>query len=538
MRASQSFILGLLACIYGTAKISDSKEARIAASFVSVLLVLVTLFLRKWRKTNNSQTADGSSSQNIGHLPGPIASDPKSGNISDIKRAGSVHQYITAELSSNYGPIGSFHWGQLKVAYISSPTVISDAANQEQLCSLNRKPLPFYHGLQPLIGDNCIQFCNGNVYDFKMKTIFSPIYGAQSGKKVIDSDHKSIWKELIGKWLGIIDRDGVDSAETNQTIDIAPDLFESVTKSMMWTIFGSVPHDESEQTAKDIMSAFQHCFQRIEGGSFVHWDASKMEKERKNLRKKLIFSLHKMMDLKSSSSGSSSGNAGDSNECDLVSILQRNATLYPNRECIVNELIVILFGAHKLYHGLLALCQWIANHHAVQEEMVHEIKMVMNGDDEVERLETEFVAKMMELKQCRSVIVKALSEERYLMPWTARVCNTKDLKLQTTTLDGTAAEVTIPRGMPIILLSETMKDTEWNGCRGTIFGGLGDRGCPGAIWTERVMLLFMTLLLPKLRLSSNEPNEVHQEEHVTARGCPFKIVNGMQHPLRLKLTLR
>merc|ERR1719361_1491941 len=101
-------------------------------------------------------------------------------------------------------------------------------------------------------------------------------------------------------------------------------------------------------------------------------------------RDRLSNAIHKMLDLKANGGSTTSSNSEEEELDDLVSLMQRNNQLYPDRKCIANECISVLFGAHKMYHGLLLICDWMATHDGIQNEIVQEIKGKEEGGDLME----------------------------------------------------------------------------------------------------------------------------------------------------------
>jgi len=52
-------------------------------------------------------------------IPGAAPSDPVSGNLGDMAKAGSVHEYLI-ELHEKYGEIAGFWWGKEYAVSLSS----------------------------------------------------------------------------------------------------------------------------------------------------------------------------------------------------------------------------------------------------------------------------------------------------------------------------------------------------------------------------------------------------------------------------------
>ncbi|KAI0242261.1 hypothetical protein LSAT2_014279 [Lamellibrachia satsuma] len=87
-------------------------------------------------------------------VPGLDASDKHEGNLPDIQKAGSLHEFLMV-LHKNYGDIASFWFGQQHTVSIASPQLFKKHAKP-----FDRPPIIFQI-MKPCIGSNSIQFCNG-----------------------------------------------------------------------------------------------------------------------------------------------------------------------------------------------------------------------------------------------------------------------------------------------------------------------------------------------------------------------------------------
>ncbi|KAI0219611.1 Cytochrome P450 20A1 [Lamellibrachia satsuma] len=93
-------------------------------------------------------------SKKVTTVPGLDASDEFEGNLPDIQKAGSLHEFLTV-LHKNYGDIASFWFGHQLTVSIASPQLFKEHAKP-----FDRPPILFQM-FEPFIGSNSIQYCNG-----------------------------------------------------------------------------------------------------------------------------------------------------------------------------------------------------------------------------------------------------------------------------------------------------------------------------------------------------------------------------------------
>jgi len=86
--------------------------------------------------------------------PGPRKSDETLGNLIDMGKAGSLHEYCK-ELSEKFGPVFSFWWGTSRVVGIAHPEAM------RSLKKIFDRPPSLFMGFSPLTGKNSIQYANG-----------------------------------------------------------------------------------------------------------------------------------------------------------------------------------------------------------------------------------------------------------------------------------------------------------------------------------------------------------------------------------------
>lgn len=81
-------------------------------------------------------------------------STKEDGNLSDISRTGSLHEFLL-QLHEQYGPIAGFWFGQLYTVSIASPELFKQHAN------VFDRPPQLFKMFEPLIGARSVQYANG-----------------------------------------------------------------------------------------------------------------------------------------------------------------------------------------------------------------------------------------------------------------------------------------------------------------------------------------------------------------------------------------
>ncbi|XP_053373354.1 cytochrome P450 20A1-like [Mercenaria mercenaria] len=105
------------------------------------------------------------SSKNPSTIPGLDPVSKEDGNLGDIAKAGSLHEFLL-DLHKQFGPIASFWWGPRYVVSIANADLFKQHHN------VFDRPPELFELFEPLIGAKCIQYANGedgrarrNLYD-------------------------------------------------------------------------------------------------------------------------------------------------------------------------------------------------------------------------------------------------------------------------------------------------------------------------------------------------------------------------------------
>ncbi|XP_035663707.1 cytochrome P450 20A1-like [Branchiostoma floridae] len=159
-------------------------------------------------------------------IPGLEPSDPKDGNLGDIGRAGSLHEFLL-KLHAEYGDIASFWWGQQLVVSLGAPELWKQ---HERI--FDRPPLLF-KGFEPLIGAKSIQYANGLDGRTRRK-LYDPSFG-HNAMKYYYSIFQELGQEMAQKW---------ESMEGDQHIPLRAHTIDLTMKAITRCSFGDTFKDE------------------------------------------------------------------------------------------------------------------------------------------------------------------------------------------------------------------------------------------------------------------------------------------------------
>ena len=169
---------------------TDQLKKRLMMGLVSISAAIITYVI--YKRLNSVKDK----------LCGPAASNKEFGNLSDMSRAGSLHEYLQ-ELSAKYGPIGAFWWAKTRVAYITSQKVLLDEHNKQLLHNVSDRPPFLFDGFKPLLTEHSIQYQNGDEFQTKYHKVWITAYQKQMSSKMpimqkLAQRHVQKWSKLIG----------------------------------------------------------------------------------------------------------------------------------------------------------------------------------------------------------------------------------------------------------------------------------------------------------------------------------------------------
>ncbi|OWF40771.1 cytochrome P450 20A1-like [Mizuhopecten yessoensis] len=169
-------------------------------------------------------------------IPGLEPTTQEDGNVSDINRAGSLHEFLL-DLHKQFGSIVSFWIGKEYVVSIASPELFKEHQG------VFDRPPSLFKMFEPLIGPKSIQFANksdGRARRHLYDTAFS-----HDNTKRYYQTYQDVSDELAKKWSSLV---------KEEHVPLSVHMFAYSLKIALLTMFG-----ESFANDKDILE-FRRCY--------------------------------------------------------------------------------------------------------------------------------------------------------------------------------------------------------------------------------------------------------------------------------------
>ncbi|XP_076461690.1 cytochrome P450 20A1-like [Babylonia areolata] len=195
----------------------------VVAVGVSIVLVFLSLVSRILQLFNNGTPRST--------VPGMEPSDNQQGNLNDIEKAGSLHQFLMA-LHKEFGPIASFWWGKQQTVSIASPELF------KQHHHIFDRPVEQFRLFEPVFTRHAVQYANGSdgkqrrqAYDKVFKYSMLDIYYDKL---------QMFANEVVSTW---------EKAEADDHIPIGEHMFLYTVKAAVNGLFGDMFKDDKEALA-------------------------------------------------------------------------------------------------------------------------------------------------------------------------------------------------------------------------------------------------------------------------------------------------
>ncbi|XP_031573133.1 cytochrome P450 20A1-like [Actinia tenebrosa] len=359
-------------------------------------LIVILLSLFDFRKS-----AKGPS------IPGPGPSNPESGNLDDVKKAGSLHEYMVY-LHDTYGKIVGFWWGETYTVSVACPYLWKD------IQGIFDRPRELFKLFEPLIGKKSIQYKNGPK-GRQLRQVTDRSFSHEAVMNYYDCILETA-KEMEAKW---------ESLPKGEHIPLEKNMIYLAVKSMGLAGLGKTFRGDKE-SAKFI-EAYETCWQEMEAqlgtpppteGSDRH---EKFEEGRKIMRSTIkdVIKARKNMDQKT-------------DKLFIDSMIEYDQI---DQEELEDDILTFMIGGFHTTGNMMIWCfYYLALHPEVQEKVYQELIEVLGEEDIVP-------AAASQLKYCRQVIDETLRCS-ILAPWGARVQMDHDLQI---------GDHVVPKETPIMI---------------------------------------------------------------------------------------
>ncbi|CAH1238385.1 CYP20A1 [Branchiostoma lanceolatum] len=295
-------------------------------------------------------------SNKITTIPGLEPSDPKDGNLGDMGRAGSLHEFLL-KLHAEYGDIASFWWGQQLVVSLGAPELFKQ---HERIFD---RPTLLFKGFEPLIGSMSIQYANGADGRTRRK-LYDPSYGHEAMKHYY-SIFQELGEEMAKKW---------ESMKGEQHIPLHAHMIGLAMKAITRSSFGDSFKDEKEclPFGRNYDICWNDMEERIKGS--YPTEGSPREKKFQEALGKMHATIGKVAKYRRD-------NPPPPQEQLFIDVLVEGDL--PEEQMLNDALTYMIGGFHTSGNLLTWALYFIATHEEVEEKLHQELIDVLGEKEEV-----------------------------------------------------------------------------------------------------------------------------------------------------------
>ncbi|XP_076467312.1 cytochrome P450 20A1-like [Babylonia areolata] len=373
----------------------------IAVTFIGLVFLILWLFPDESRKLS---------------VPGVEPTSNQYGNLTDIIKAGSFHEYLS-DLHKNFGPIVSFWWTSMPTVSIASPELF------KQQMDLFDHPVDLYIMFETLLSQNSIKFSNGKEGKARRAAY----------DKVFEFDKLSMYcktlqaiaEEVSGKW---------EKAYEDDHFPLTEHMSHFAAKAVLMGLLG-----EAVATDKDI-ATYRRNYKIIWDDLEKRWIDPVNPLDNNPRAMNFFKALVTLRDVAERAIEARKAKLSDDEDFLLIDAIMNYHAADDKR---VADIMTYTMGGYSTTANLLAWCiYYLCTHEEVQEKVYTEIITVLGPS------EPGTVQNMGKLRYLRQVLDETLRCSQ-LITFAVRSSDKE------THLDGHK----IPSGTPVIqALGVTMRD--------------------------------------------------------------------------------
>ncbi|XP_076460824.1 cytochrome P450 20A1-like [Babylonia areolata] len=440
------------------------------AVIVGIILVFLSLVSRILQLFKNGTPRST--------VPGIEPSDDQQGNLTDIGKAGSIHQFLTG-LHKEFGPIASFWWAKQQAVSIASPELF------KQHRHVFDRPAEQFRVFEPLFTRHGIDYANGTEGKLRRQT-YDKVFRYEKLDMYYDNLQK-VADEITNKW---------EKAEADDHFPIGDHMSLYAVKAALIGLLGDTFKDNKEAMT------FKHS-------SDVVWDIMDKPLEDPVLTtgnsptaQEFQKALTTLRDIVARAMKEREKHGGESRDFLLIDAI---IGYHPdNKERQFGDAITYLVGGFHTTANFLTWCiYFLCLHEECQERLYQEIVDVLGTKDPLTH------QSFGKLKYLRHVLDETL-RCAVLTPWAARYSD-EDIELGGHKI---IAETPVIHALGVVLMDEhiwpnpTTFDPdrfseERSKGRPTLafspFGFGGGRQCPGYRFAYVEAAIMMVPALQKFR---------------------------------------
>ncbi|XP_059172500.1 cytochrome P450 20A1-like [Physella acuta] len=297
------------------------------------------------------------SSKKVTSIPGLDPSTTEDGNLSDIARAGSLHEFLVSA-HEQYGPITGFWWGQVYVVSIAS----SDLFKQHS--AVFDRPCELFKLFEPMIGPLSIQFANG-ADGRKRRQYYDRAFEHEKLQTYFESFQK-VAKTVEKKWAQKGEQDHIPLCE---------DMYSFAIKAALLVLMGESFQDD--KLVLSIRNAYDKAWSEMEHrltDPVIPDESSPRMKQFNEAKKYLHNTIQKVVEHRKEHNLKKQGQL----------LIDEILELSTSEEQTVSDALTYLVGSFHTTANLLSWCiYFLATHKDVQEKVYKEVKKVLGDEGSV-----------------------------------------------------------------------------------------------------------------------------------------------------------
>jgi len=455
---------------------------------VCLLALLVALLAYLYKGVKNPTT-----------VPGLEPSDPKTGNIGDIGKAGGFELFLD-KLHAEFGAVASFWYGE---EYMVS---VGRGAELKPLNAIFDRPASLFQMVVPLASKNSLQFANGSEGKGRWRAYSEALSPHNNGRKL--TDLVSICREMARV---------LEDKPAGEHVPLTSCMTGLAIKMLSKAQLGSYFQDDDKvQTFYRQYESMNHTMVEILVSGATEAKEEKWAKDIKEMHATLQGALDAYRAARES---------GDYEESPLLNAIVESCTddEVENDDVIgktlADVITMVIGGYHTTAYALIWIFHLLTHHQDVQDKVHAEVARVagelLDGDCD------DQLAIMSKLVYTRQVIDETLRLVR-LAGFAARVATDHEVRV---------GGHLLPPGTPVIAALHVInhdpqvfpepdrfdpdrfsaENSRGRGQLGAPAFGFGARRCPGYNWAYAEIMVAMTIVLSKFKLHPiTQKDEVKQ----------------------------
>eukprot|EP00105_Crassostrea_gigas_P006249 XP_011420113.2 PREDICTED: cytochrome P450 20A1 [Crassostrea gigas] len=317
-------------------------------------------------------------------IPGPNPSTKEGGNLGDIAKAGSLHQYLI-DLHKQYGDITAFWMGQEFVVSICSPELF------KQQSAVFDRPVSLFKLIEPLIGEKSIQYANkedGKNRRKKYNTVFNQNYLHHYYARIQEESD-----DLVKQW---------STLPKEEHVPVARYMVAFALKLGLVNLFDS--HAFTDEEILEIRHNYDIAWAEIERRLVdIPEKGSPRIKAFEDAKRKLYALVDKVLSNRKQL-------RKDTDDALLIDVLLDSTD---DKELIASDALTFVIGSfHTTGNMLTWAVYFLAEHQDVQDKVYREISQVLGNND----VEPETIKDLVYLHQ----VIDETLRCSVVAPWVAR----------------------------------------------------------------------------------------------------------------------